>query len=50
VAAPPFPTMVWDVNPTSWRARACAVAGRALTRAEWDEFLPGRPYQDVCPA
>jgi hypothetical protein len=35
--------MVWDVNPTSWRARACAVAGRALTRAEWDEFLPGRP-------
>jgi WD40 repeat protein/DNA-binding SARP family transcriptional activator len=50
VAAPSGSVMVWDVNPTSWRARACAVAGRALTRAEWDEFLPGRPYQDVCPA
>jgi WD40 repeat protein/DNA-binding SARP family transcriptional activator len=50
VAAPSGSVLVWDVNPTSWRARACAVAGRTLTRAEWDEFLPGRPYQDVCPA
>jgi WD40 repeat protein len=50
VAAPSGSVLVWDVDPTSWRAHACAVAGRTLTRAEWDEFLPGRPYQDVCPA
>jgi WD40 repeat protein len=42
--------LVWDVNPSAWRARACVVAGRTLTRAEWDQFLPGRPYQAGCPA
>src|SRR4051794_7822794 len=26
----------WDVRPASWAARACAVAGRPLTRTEWD--------------
>src|SRR5262249_27792575 len=34
----------WDVRPASWEARACAVAGRALSRAEWSARLPGRPY------
>ena len=50
VVSPNGSVLVWDVNPTSWRARACAVASRTLTRAEWDQFLPGRPYQDGCPA
>jgi WD40 repeat protein len=50
VASPSGSVLMWDVDPASWRARACAVAGRTLTPAEWDEFLPGRPYQDVCPA
>jgi hypothetical protein len=50
VASPDGSVLLWDVNPSSWRARACAVAGRTLTRAEWDEFLPGRAYQPGCPA
>jgi WD40 repeat protein len=50
VVSPNGSVLMWDVNPGSWRARACAVAGRALTRAEWDQFLPGRPYQAGCPA
>ena len=29
-------------------AQACRVAGRRLTRAEWDEFLPGREYDPAC--
>ena len=29
-------------------ARACAVAGRDLSRAEWDRYLPGEPYRRVC--
>jgi WD40 repeat protein len=49
-ASPSGSVLVWDVDPTAWRARACAVAGRTLTRQEWEEFLPGRAYQDVCPA
>jgi WD40 repeat protein len=39
---------VWDVDPMSWARRACAVANRTLTRAEWERFLPGRPYEPAC--
>jgi DNA-binding SARP family transcriptional activator/WD40 repeat protein len=38
----------WDVRPASWERHACAVAGRTLTRAEWDDALPGRPYAPAC--
>ena len=39
---------VWDIDPESWARRACAIANRTLTRTEWDEFLPGRPYAPAC--
>ena len=39
---------VLDVDPTVWARRACTLAGRTLTRAEWAEFLPGRPYEPAC--
>ncbi|MBD0283639.1 MAG: AAA family ATPase, partial [Thermoleophilaceae bacterium] len=29
----------WDVRPSSWARHACAVAGRRLTRAEWEDAL-----------
>ena len=32
----------WDARPSAWAQRACAVAGRTLTRAEWNDALPGR--------
>jgi WD40 repeat protein len=38
----------WDVNPASWEHRACAIAGRRLTRVEWQQLLPGRPYAPAC--
>ena len=38
----------WDIRPSSWERHACAVAGRTLTRAEWDDALPGRPYAPAC--
>jgi class 3 adenylate cyclase/WD40 repeat protein/RecA/RadA recombinase len=41
---------IWDVDPTSWRAKACEVAGRNLTRDEWTRYLPtGAPYRATCP-
>jgi WD40 repeat protein len=40
--------VVWDINPESWKQRACDLANRTLTREEWDEFLPGRPYKPAC--
>ena len=39
---------LWDVTASSWASRACAVAGRALTRSESEEALPGWPYQPAC--
>ena len=41
---------VWDVDADSWTRRACTVANRALTHEEWEEFLPGRPYEPACPS
>jgi WD40 repeat protein/tRNA A-37 threonylcarbamoyl transferase component Bud32 len=39
---------VWDVDPESWERRACDLANRTLTRKEWEEFLPSRPYEPAC--
>ena len=38
----------WDIRPASLIRQACLIAGRTLTRAEWDEFLPGRDYEPAC--
>jgi WD40 repeat protein len=41
--------MVWDVDPAVWRARACAIVGRNLTREEWNLYLPSStPYRPTC--
>ncbi len=39
---------IWDVDPVSWAQRACRLANRTLTPEEWEEFLPGRPYEPAC--
>ena len=39
---------VWDIAPESWARRACSLANRTLTQKEWEEFLPGRPYEPAC--
>jgi WD40 repeat protein len=40
--------LFWDLNPASWRQRACRLAGRALTGEEWRRFLPGLAYRPAC--
>jgi WD40 repeat protein/DNA-binding SARP family transcriptional activator len=40
--------VVVDVDPNSWQRTACRIAGRNLTRAEWAQYLPGRPYHATC--
>jgi len=39
---------VWNVDPASWASRACQIAGRSLTQAEWQVNLPDRPYNPTC--
>ncbi len=40
---------VWPVSLSAWKAHACRVAGRNLTREEWSRFVAGRQYATVCP-
>ena len=39
----------WPTEVNTWERFACQVAGRDLTRAEWHDLLPTRPYMSVCP-
>jgi WD40 repeat protein len=39
---------VFTVDPDQWLARACHEAGRTLTKGEYQEILPDRPYQPAC--
>jgi class 3 adenylate cyclase/WD40 repeat protein len=41
-------TLFLDLDPDSWRATACRLAGRDLTREEWETYLPGEPYRRTC--
>jgi hypothetical protein len=41
--------LVWNMNPTSWAATACQIAGRNLSHVEWNEYLAGQPYRKTCP-
>jgi WD40 repeat protein len=40
--------VVWNVDPAAWGRQACRIAHRTLTRAEWHDFVPERPYRPVC--
>jgi hypothetical protein len=40
--------ILWNLDPESWEQLACRIAGRNLTRAEWNEYLPGRDYHRTC--
>jgi WD40 repeat protein len=38
----------YPLDPSQWLARACQIAGRDLTEAEWMRFLPTEPYSPTC--
>ena len=38
----------YPMDPAVWLRQACAVVGRDLTPAEWDQYLPGRAWQATC--
>ena len=42
------PGRTYPLDPQVWLDRACAVAGRDLTRDEWSSYLPGREYEQTC--
>ena len=43
-------TLFWDLDPQHWVEAACQLAGRNLTREEWESNIgPLAPYQPLCP-
>ena len=42
-------TWTVDARQSSWVDRGCAIAGRNLTRDEWQEYYHGRAYEATCP-
>ncbi|TEU11392.1 MAG: hypothetical protein E3J21_23775, partial [Anaerolineales bacterium] len=41
--------ILWDVSFESWQARACRIANRNLTEAEWNQFIgPEILYERIC--
>jgi predicted amidohydrolase len=42
--------ILWDVSLKSWQDRACRIANRNLTRAEWKQYIGDiAPYRATCP-
>lgn len=49
VASPGGALSLIDTDVMSWRAKACALAARSLTRAEWNQFFgPTVAYAPAC--
>ncbi len=42
--------ILWEINFNSWQQRACHIANRTLTQAEWNNFVNTDtiPYTDLC--
>jgi WD40 repeat protein len=40
---------LWDANVESVTARICAIAWLAITKSEWDHFLPDLAYRPPYP-
>jgi WD40 repeat protein len=40
--------ILWPLDLPTLQDFACGVAGRTLTRDEWGDLLPTRPYRRVC--
>jgi WD40 repeat protein len=38
-----------QLDPETWERQACAIAGRNLTRAEWQQYVGNSGYHKTCP-
>jgi len=40
--------LLWDIDPTAWKARICEMVQRDLTAAEWAEYMGSATYRQTC--
>lgn len=38
----------WDIDMSIWQERACEIANRNFSQAEWIQFFPEAPYHETC--
>lgn len=38
----------WPIGITALIDRLCASSGDPITQAQWNQYLPGRPYRPPC--
>jgi WD40 repeat protein len=43
-----YAPLILDAQLDSWIARACRLANRSLSEAEWRHYLPQEPYRPTC--
>ena len=43
-----YAIIIWDVDENSWKKRLCRIAGRNLTKTEWQKHLGDKPYKKTC--
>jgi hypothetical protein len=43
-----FSVVFFDTDPAAVASRLCSVTGAAITRAQWQLYAPGTPYQNPC--
>ncbi|MDG6107135.1 hypothetical protein Daura_32365 [Dactylosporangium aurantiacum] len=41
-------TRLWGTDPARAAAEVCRTAGVGISRAEWDQYVPGAPYSPPC--
>jgi WD40 repeat protein len=41
--------ILWSDDARALTTRVCGAIRRSLTRAQWRQFLPDRPYHQTCP-
>ncbi|SDZ25158.1 hypothetical protein SAMN05660209_05176, partial [Geodermatophilus africanus] len=40
---------LWNLSFDSWLTIGCELVNRNLSMAEWNQLLPGVPYERTCP-
>jgi WD40 repeat protein len=41
--------MVWELSSDRWQELACGIANRNLTESEWQRYVIGETFRQVCP-
>jgi WD40 repeat protein len=44
-----WPSLLWSTDLSAFASDLCPRLGRNLSPAQWRQYVPGRPYQTICP-